>query len=59
MHYAIAKRILCYLQGTKKLGILYKKENDNNLVGFIDSDWVGSLDDRKSTSGYNFAWDQM
>ena len=54
MHYAIAKRILCYLQGTKKLGILYKKENDNNLVGFTDSDWTGSLDERKSTSGYIF-----
>uniref|UniRef100_A0A2N9IDT2 Reverse transcriptase Ty1/copia-type domain-containing protein n=1 Tax=Fagus sylvatica TaxID=28930 RepID=A0A2N9IDT2_FAGSY len=52
--YATAKRILRYLQGTKKLGILYKKENDNNLVGFTDSDWVGSLDDRKSTSGYIF-----
>uniref|UniRef100_A0A2N9EI16 Integrase catalytic domain-containing protein n=1 Tax=Fagus sylvatica TaxID=28930 RepID=A0A2N9EI16_FAGSY len=54
LHYATAKRILRYLQGTKKLGILYKKENDNNLVGFTDSDWVGSLDDRKSTSGYIF-----
>ena len=33
---------------------MYKKENDNNLVGSIDSDWVGSLDDRKSTFGYIF-----
>ena len=50
LHYAAAKRILHYLQGTKKLGILYK-ENGNNLVGFTNSDWAGSLDDRKSTSG--------
>ena len=48
LHYAATKRILRYLQCTKKLGILYKKENDNNLAGFIDSDWAGSLDDRKS-----------
>ena len=54
LHYAAAKRVLRYLQGTKKLGILYKKENGNNLVGFTDSDWAGSLDDRKSTSGYIF-----
>ena len=54
LHYAAAKRILRYLQGTKKLGILYKKENDNNLVGFTGSDWAGSLDDRKITSGYIF-----
>ena len=57
--YAAEKRILRYLQGTKKLDILYKKENDNNLVDFIDSDWAGSLDDRKSTFDYFFAWDQM
>ena len=54
MHAVEAKRILRYLQGTKKLDILYKKENDNNLVGFTDSDWAGSLDDKKSTSGYIF-----
>ena len=54
LHYTTVKRILHYLQATKKLGILYKKENDNNLVGFIDSDWAGSLDERKSTSGYIF-----
>ena len=54
LHYAVAKRILRYLQGTKQLGILCKKENGNNLVGFTDDDWAGSLDDRKSTSGYIF-----
>ena len=26
----------------------------SDLVGYIDSDWVGSVDDRKSTSGYVF-----
>uniref|UniRef100_A0A5B7BA83 Retrovirus-related Pol polyprotein from transposon TNT 1-94 n=1 Tax=Davidia involucrata TaxID=16924 RepID=A0A5B7BA83_DAVIN len=54
LHYAAAKRILRYLQGTKKLGIKYMREKDNSLTGYTDSDWAGSLDDRKSTSGYVF-----
>ncbi|KAG6520427.1 hypothetical protein ZIOFF_017482 [Zingiber officinale] len=54
LHYAAAKRILRYLQGTRKLGIKYVKEKENKLVGYTDSDWAGSLDDRKSTSVYIF-----
>lgn len=54
LHFAAAKRILRYLRGTKKLGIKYVKEEDNKLVGYTDSDWAGSLDDRKSTSAYVF-----
>ncbi|XP_058219284.1 secreted RxLR effector protein 161-like [Rhododendron vialii] len=54
LHYTAAKRVLRYLQGTKMHGLLYEKEEDNKLVGFTDSDWAGSLDDRKSTSGYLF-----
>ncbi|XP_051127611.1 secreted RxLR effector protein 161-like [Andrographis paniculata] len=53
-HFAAAKRILRYLQETRKLGVLYGKENDCNLVGYVDSDWAGSIDDRKSTTGYIF-----
>ena len=53
------KEFFANYKAPRKLDILYKKENDNNLVSFTDSDWVGSLDDRKSTSGYIFAWDQM
>ncbi|KAK6145902.1 hypothetical protein DH2020_019771 [Rehmannia glutinosa] len=53
VHYAAAKRIFRYLQGTRKLGIRYVKEK-KKLIGYADSDWTGSLDDRKSTSGYIF-----
>ena len=38
----------------KKLGIKYVKEKDSKLVGYTDSDWAGSIDDHKSTSGYLF-----
>ncbi|KAF7130877.1 hypothetical protein RHSIM_Rhsim10G0166500 [Rhododendron simsii] len=54
LHYAAAKRILHYLQGTKKLGIKYTKEKDSKLIGYTDSDWAGSIDDRKSTFGQVF-----
>ena len=54
IHLTTTKRILHYLNGTKKLGIKYVKEKDSKLVGYTDSDWAGSIDDRKSTSGYLF-----
>ncbi|XP_047326610.1 uncharacterized mitochondrial protein AtMg00810-like [Impatiens glandulifera] len=54
IHFAAAKRILRYLKGTKTQGIEFKKESKCKLVGYTDSDWAGSIDDRKSTSGYIF-----
>ena len=38
----------------KNLGIKYVKEKDSKLVGYTDSDWAGSIDDCKSSSGYLF-----
>ena len=49
-HWQVGKRILRYVKGTKGFGILYTTNNDFNLVGYTDSDWAGSIDDRKSTS---------
>lgn len=54
LHYVAFKRILKYVKGTKYFGVLYHKNKDSELVGYTDSDWAGSLDDRKSTSGYGF-----
>ncbi|KAL0425548.1 UNVERIFIED_CONTAM: Copia protein [Sesamum radiatum] len=39
----------------KDFGIWYKSTNDAKLVGYTDSDWAGSVDDMKSTSGYTFS----
>lgn len=52
LHYVAAKRILRYIKGTKDFGLKYEKEVNSNLIGYSDSDWAGSIDDRKSTSGY-------
>ena len=48
------KRVLRYLKGTSDFGIFYGKGGDDTLVVFMDSYYVGDLDDRKSTSGYKF-----
>ncbi|CAL1387753.1 unnamed protein product [Linum trigynum] len=54
-HMFAAKRVLRYLKGTISHGIWYKKKDGNDkLVGYTDSDYAGDLDDRKSTSGYVF-----
>ena len=53
-HWQAAKRILRYMKGTKKYGILYTTSKNSKLIGYTDSDWVGSVDDRKTTSGYVF-----
>ena len=47
-----SKRILNFVQGTRTHGIFYKAKSDLELVGFIDSDWVGENRDKNSTSGY-------
>eukprot|EP00253_Pinus_taeda_P019640 PITA_19640 len=53
-HWQAAKRILRYVKGAKRYGIFYTVSECSDLVGYIDSDWAGSVDDWKSTSGYVF-----
>lgn len=49
-----AKRVLRYINGTLGYGIWFKHNQEFSLHGFSDSDWGGSIDDMKSTSGYCF-----
>jgi transposase InsO family protein len=51
VHLTAAKRVLRYLKGTVDFGLHYTK-GSLQLNGFCDSDWAGSPDDRKSTTGY-------
>ena len=50
-HWLAGKMILRYISGTRDYGILYSKPDDFILVGYTDSDFAGSIDDRKNTSG--------
>jgi len=53
-HSKVGKRILRYIAGTTNYGIWYSNSEDDTLVGYIDSDFSGSIDHRKITSGYAF-----
>ena len=63
LHFKAAKRVLRYIKGTTNFGVTFRRSNEVSLHGFSDSDWAGSCDDMKSTSGYlfnlgsgNFSW---
>ena len=48
------KRIMKYFKGTKDYGLWYKNGQNLELQAFTDIDWVGSIDDKKSTNSGAF-----
>lgn len=55
IHLVAAKHILRYLRGTVGYGLKYSSNTVLNLEGYSDSDWAGSVTDRKSISGVCFS----
>ena len=51
VHLIDANDVMRYLKGTIYFGLYYVIDHDYRLYVYIDSDWVGSFVDRKSTSG--------
>nr|GEX63853.1 ribonuclease H-like domain-containing protein [Tanacetum cinerariifolium] len=49
-HLYAVKRIFMYIKGNPKLGLWYPKESSFDLVAFLDSDYGGANQDRKSTT---------
>lgn len=47
-----AKAVLRYLQGTKAMGLVYC--GDSSLCGWVDLDYGGDKETRKSTTGFVF-----
>jgi hypothetical protein len=39
--------VLRYLKGTLDFGLNYNGDHDFRLSGYTDSDWVGSVSDKK------------
>lgn len=52
-HWNHLKRLLKYLQKTKKYGLVFKK-SDTNLHGYVDANWGSCSLDRRSYTGYSF-----
>ncbi|GJR97796.1 hypothetical protein Tco_0269970 [Tanacetum coccineum] len=50
-HLLAVKRIFRYLKGKPSLGLWYSKDSLLELVAYTDSDYVGAIQDRKSTTG--------
>jgi len=56
-HLEAVYRILRYLKGNPRKGLLFKKTSERNVSIFTDADWAGSVTDRRSTSGYcTYVW---
>lgn len=54
-HWAGMKWLLRYLVGTLNLGLVYEKRFEKlTLKGYVDSDFAGDKDSRKSTMAYFF-----
>lgn len=51
-HWVAVKRILQYLKGTLSHGITLKPVSSFALHAYSKVDWAGSLDNRKSTTGF-------
>lgn len=50
------KKILRYLNGTINLGIMYSRRGNSELIGYVDNDYAGDTDDRKSTEVMCLCW---
>jgi hypothetical protein len=55
VHLMEEKNILRYLKGIVDYGLRYVSYHEIRLQGYADSDWVGSVADRKSTLGCCFS----
>ena len=53
-HVQAVKRIFRYLKGTIDLGLWYPSKNTFSLKSYSDANWVGFVDDKKSTNGGSF-----
>jgi hypothetical protein len=56
-HWQAVKRIMRYLVGTTNNGLVYKangtiSDMKISMDTYVDADWAGDKDDRKSTTGY-------
>ena len=51
-HIKAAKHFFTYLNGTRNLGLFYPYTTMNAINVYVDTNFAGWLDTRRSTSGY-------
>jgi hypothetical protein len=52
VHWSAVKRILIYVRYTCSIGLRIGRSTSMLISAFSDVDWVGSVDDRRSTGGF-------
>ena len=50
-HMIAFKRVIKYVKTIADFGVWFNKDTNDVLAGYSDTDWVGNVDDRKSTLG--------
>ncbi|CAM8978582.1 unnamed protein product [Rhodiola kirilowii] len=56
-HWLAMKYLLKYISGTKDIGLVFQNYDPNaGLVGYVDSDYAGNKDNRKSTTNFFYTW---
>lgn len=56
-HWNAIKWILKYLAGTRNSGIMFDRSTTSSaVVGYVDANYAGDLDSRKSMTGYVFTF---
>ncbi|CAN6454768.1 unnamed protein product [Victoria cruziana] len=52
IHLQATEGIFCYLKKHPNKRLLFTKSSDMRIEGYSDADWAGSIDTRRSTTGY-------
>ena len=55
-HWRAAKKVLRYIQGMKEYMLIYRRTDNLGTIGYLDSDFDGCVNSRKSISGYIFIY---
>ena len=60
-HWEAVKWILRYIKGTIDICLIFKKDvvGNQECIRYVDSDYAGDLDKRRSTTGYVFTLSQV
>ena len=60
IHLEAVYKILKYLKGSPRRGLFFKKSDSKKVEIYTDADWVGSTDERRSTTGYcTYVWGNL